>query len=172
MLISFPFLPQSGGNADSYELAALSEVASLDEYESVHGIYPVSHKRQWHGGIHLSPRFVDEPVRAIADGTVPAYRAASSCVEEHDNSFVLLRHETETGQGRSITFYSLYMHLMNHKDLRNKANLLNEMVPFMQTPGDEARRDNTTRGDDAYACVDTAAFFCVHSGNGRFDFEL
>ena len=73
MLISFPFLPASNDNStDPYELAALSEVVNIDDYESVHGVYPVSAGRRWHGGIHLTPKLRDEPVRAIADGTVAA----------------------------------------------------------------------------------------------------
>src|SRR5471030_3013434 len=124
MLISFPFLPGStNGSADSYEQAALSEIVKLDDYESSHGIYPISRDRRWHGGVHLTPKLVNEPVRAIADGTVVAYRVASDSVEGHDTGFVLLKHETETGQERSITFYSLYMHLMNQADMKTKPAL-------------------------------------------------
>jgi predicted chitinase len=43
MLISFPFLPDAGyGSAISDEQAALSEIANLDDYESVHGNYLIS----------------------------------------------------------------------------------------------------------------------------------
>lgn len=114
MIISYPFL----GNEDDYadETEAQSIVVSNDEYECAHGIYPVSYNQRWHGGCHLSPKSTTEPVRAIADGVIVAYRIASDQVvdennKKHHNGFVLLKHRTETGEGRSITFYSLYMHL-------------------------------------------------------------
>jgi predicted chitinase len=146
MLISFPFLPGSAnGSADSYEQAALSEIVGLDDYESPHGIYPISRDRRWHGGVHLTPKIVNEPVRAIADGTVVAYRVASDSLDGHDTGFVLLKHETETGQGRSITFYSLYMHLMSQADLKTKPALRRQLVPLMQAPTGAAQSDGKTK---------------------------
>jgi predicted chitinase len=146
MLISFSFLPGSAnGSADSYEQAALSEIVGLDDYESPHGIYPISRDRRWHGGVHLTPKLVNEPVRAIADGTVVAYRVASDPLEGHDTGFVLLKHETETGHGRSITFYSLYMHLMSQADLKTKPALRRQLVPLMQTPTGAAESDGKTK---------------------------
>jgi len=146
MLISFPFLPGSAnGSADSYEQAALSEIVGLDDYESPHGIYPISRDRRWHGGVHLTPKLVNEPVRAIADGTVVAYRVASDSLDGHDTGFVLLKHETETGQGRSITFYSLYMHLMSQADLKTKPALRRQLVPLMQAPTGAAQSDGKTK---------------------------
>ena len=146
MLISFPFLPGStNGSADSYEQAALSEISGLDDYESPHGIYPISRDRRWHGGVHLTPKLVNEPVRAIADGTVVAYRVASDSLEGHDTGFVLLKHETETGQGRSITFYSLYMHLMNRADMKTKPALRRQLVSLMEAPTAAAQSDGKTK---------------------------
>ncbi|AIY41472.1 hypothetical protein LT85_2314 [Collimonas arenae] len=136
MLISFPFLPEPNA-VTGYELAALAEVAKLDDCESVHGTYPLSYQRSWHGGIHLHPQTIGQPVRAIADGTVVAYRLAGTAVEEgQDNGFVLLKHETETGNGRPITFYSLYMHLANTKDIgHEKDKSRSVMIPLLRQPG-------------------------------------
>jgi predicted chitinase len=146
MLISFPFLPGStNGSADSFEQAALSEIVELDGYESAHGIYPISRDRRWHGGVHLTPKLVNEPVRAIADGTVVAYRVASDSLEGNDTGFVLLKHETETGQGRSITFYSLYMHLMNQADMKTKPALRRQLAPLMQAITGAAQSDGKTK---------------------------
>jgi predicted chitinase len=146
MLISFPFLPgANNGSADAYEQAALNETVNLDDYESAHGIYPISRERRWHGGVHLTPKIVNEPVRAVADGVVVAYRVASESVDGHDSGFVLLKHETETGNGRSITFYSLYMHLMNQADMRTKPELMKQLIPQMQTSTDDALSDGKTK---------------------------
>ena len=146
MLISFPFLPgANNGSADAYEQAALNETVNLDDYESAHGIYPISRERRWHGGVHLTPKFVNEPVRAIADGVVVAYRVASEPLDGHDTGFVLLKHETETGVGRSIMFYSLYMHLMNQADMKTKPELKKQLIPPMQTSTDEAVTDGKTK---------------------------
>jgi hypothetical protein len=146
MLISFPFLPASNDNStDPYELAALSEVVNIDDYESVYGVYPVSAGRRWHGGIHLTPKLRDEPVRAIADGTVVAYRSTSELREGFDSSFILLKHETETGGDRPLTFYSLYMHLKSHKALKVRPMQLRTVVPFMQTATSDVRADGETK---------------------------
>ncbi|WP_322057447.1 hypothetical protein [Paraburkholderia sp. J63] len=91
-----------------------------------HGVFPVTFDRRWHGGIHLVPGTPDEPVRAIADGEVVAHRISQNPISDGhidestgqealntNNGFVLLRHITDTGDGRTITFYSLYMHLLD-----------------------------------------------------------
>lgn len=95
-----------------------------------HGIYPIAFDRRWHCGAHLMPRFQNEPVRAIADGEVVAYRVCQKAITDgsKDESgaealnsnlgFVLLKHSTETGDGRAITFYSLYMHLLDLDGIR------------------------------------------------------
>jgi len=85
----------------------------VDEFELAHGIYPIAFDRRWHCGAHLAP---DEhgPVHAIADGEVIAYRVCQHAMDSGRGNagFVLLRHSTETGEGRRLTFYSLYMHLL------------------------------------------------------------
>src|SRR5450830_916273 len=111
MLISFPYLPEY----DPGTPRQWAEVTTLGHSELlVHGTYPVGEYGCWHGGVHLRQQTVDQPLRAIADGTVVAYRHAPQKLESgEDNSFILLRHETETGNGRPIRFYSLYMHLLD-----------------------------------------------------------
>jgi predicted chitinase len=128
MLISYPFLPvrQASESDDAWE----TRILNLEMLDS--GIYPASLQSAWHGGIHLMDPGGREPVRAIADGTLVAYRLASAKVAPEgvapeagvDNSFVLLRHETETAEadsgdgGNKVVFYSLYMHLMNDADVQ------------------------------------------------------
>ena len=81
------------------------------------GFYPVGVNRFWHGGIHLHG---SEPVRAMWDGEVVAYRVSHELLtgtiddkeQTFSNSFVLLRHTYETPKGAQIKFYSLYMHLL------------------------------------------------------------
>jgi len=110
MLISYPLLPADA--ADQSETARFN--AMLERMQRDRGLYPVTTGNRWHGGIHLSPG--EEPIRAIADGVIVAYRLAPDTLEysghgRFDTSFVLIRHETETGENTRIVFYSLYMHL-------------------------------------------------------------
>jgi predicted chitinase len=126
MIISPPFLPQSG-LASSDETDTDPMMTAVEALEpGYHGVFPVTFDRRWHGGIHLVPGSPDEPVRAIADGEVVAYRVSQNPISDGhidestgqealntNNGFVLLRHVTDTGDGRTITFYSLYMHLLD-----------------------------------------------------------
>ncbi|MGY3041063.1 putative chitinase [Rhodanobacter sp. TND4EL1] len=110
MLISYPILPLPAAHTGESDLDAfLRTYVHPDQ-----GLYPVSRRNRWHGGIHLNPG--TEPIRAIADGDVLAYRCASVTesydgVGNYDTSFVLLKHTTETGDHTPVVFYSLYMHL-------------------------------------------------------------
>ncbi|MDR5736274.1 hypothetical protein QCE47_28705, partial [Caballeronia sp. LZ025] len=103
----------------------------VDEFEiGHHGVYPIAFDRRFHCGIHLNPGTQGaghaEPVRAIADGEVVAYRVCQNAISDgaidattghpklnSNAGFVLLKHTTDTGEGRTITFYSLYMHLLD-----------------------------------------------------------
>lgn len=133
MLISYPFLPARGADTtnDAYEKIIL-DMEMLNA-----GVYPSSREREWHGGIHLQAPNMIEPVRAIADGTIVAYRLNSELTKEReddaegriDNSFVLIKHETEsdslqeasgTEQPVKVVFYSLYMHLMNTGEMKKR----------------------------------------------------
>src|ERR1700754_2568262 len=126
MIISPPFLPQSGltsSNAGDPD----PMMTTVDAYASGNsGIYPVAFDRRWHGGIHFDYAPANEPVRAIADGEVIAYRISQSPISDGhideatgkevlntNTGFVLLRHVTDTGDGRTLTYYSLYMHLLD-----------------------------------------------------------
>jgi hypothetical protein len=130
MIISPPFLPAAGLTvSDPAKPDPMMD--AVDRYElSHHGVYPIAFDRRWHGGLHLVPDDQFEPVRAIADGDVVAYRVSQNAIPDGqkdahgnkvrncNNGFVLLKHTTETGEGRTLTFYSLYMHLM---DIRTMA---------------------------------------------------
>ncbi|RQR64560.1 hypothetical protein DIE18_04980 [Burkholderia sp. Bp9125] len=126
MIISPPFLPASGltSNDASRPDPMMDAVDQLEIGH--HGIYPVAFDRRFHGGIHLAPNEQNEPVRAIADGDVVAYRVCKNALSDgridsttgqpelnSNAGFVLLRHTTDTGDGRTITYYSLYMHLLD-----------------------------------------------------------
>jgi len=94
------------------------------------GAFPVSHSLGWHGGMHIAaPAGANGtlPVRAIADGTVvytrmPTPQPAGPLPTGHpltyrggwtDNGVVVLRHETEIGEGETarVVFFSIYAHL-------------------------------------------------------------
>ncbi|WP_325101030.1 hypothetical protein [Paraburkholderia kururiensis] len=100
---------------------------TVDQFEiGHHGVWPVTFDRRFHCGIHLDPGEQAEPVRAIADGAVVAYRVCRNAISDgrtdpatghavlnSNAGFVLLQHKTDTGDGRAITYYSLYMHLLD-----------------------------------------------------------
>ncbi|WP_341316952.1 hypothetical protein WN982_37170 [Paraburkholderia sp. IMGN_8] len=126
MIISPPFLPVSGLTSnDASKPDPMMD--AVDQFEiGHHGVYPVAFDRRFHCGIHLDPGEQHEQVRAIADGDVVAYRVCKSALSDgttdpttgqpllnSNAGFVLLRHKTDTGDGRSITYYSLYMHLLD-----------------------------------------------------------
>lgn len=90
------------------------------------GAYPVSQAMAWHGGLHIHAPTSDEPVRAIADGTVifrrdgfvagrPGSGNARYDNEDHSTGCVVIRHTTEIGaQGTTpvtVVYYSITQHL-------------------------------------------------------------
>src|SRR5437773_11865626 len=115
MIISPPFLPEAGlESKDPARTDPMMDV--IDGYElGHHGVYRIAFDRRWHCGAHLAPTRQTEPVRAIADGQVIAYLVSRKPITDGRKSsdgsdslnsntgFVLLRHTTETGEGRSIT---------------------------------------------------------------------
>jgi predicted chitinase len=118
MIISPPFLPPSGLTAgDSDAIDPMMD--ALDCFGASHGNYPIGLDRRWHAGLHLVPDDQYLPVRAIADGEVVAFRVCQKPISDGFNNgnsnagFVLLKHTTETGENRKLTFYSLYMHLLD-----------------------------------------------------------
>lgn len=124
MLISPPFIPSqvAGENDDTFINRAMQGGIPGD------GGFPLSFDLNWHGGIHLTaPQegTTTLPVRAIADGTLVYFRQPTdeaSAPADHglryrdqwtDNGCIVLKHETEIGEGAraSVVFYSVYMHL-------------------------------------------------------------
>lgn len=123
MVISPPFLPTSTpGEVDG----AYLDRAMLEGVPGK-GAFPVSHDLNWHGGVHLTaPEEGGKslPVRAIADGTLVYIRQPTPRTNDAthplnyggawtDDGCILLRHETEIGEGgqAQVVFYSLYQHL-------------------------------------------------------------
>lgn len=148
MIISPPFLPSSGVTpvADQINDPMMDIV---DKLELEHGIYPIAFDRRWHTGIHLMPDARNERVRAIADGDVVAYRVCKKAVDDGQGNvnsnagFVLLKHQTDTGDGRSITFYSLYMHLLELDGYAELGVSYNALPEFLRTasPGEAQTAD-------------------------------
>ncbi|GAB7523102.1 M23 family metallopeptidase [Paraburkholderia sp. 2C] len=127
----------------------------VDTYELAHGIYPISFDRRWHCGVHLMPSMQNEAIHAIADGAVVAYRVCQHAYDggsgHHDScaGFVLLRHTTETGDGRMLIFYSLYMHLLDlasYQSVGADAKLLPEFLR-MPAAGDDSAVPTAQSGD-------------------------
>ncbi|MDN6859216.1 M23 family metallopeptidase [Pseudomonas sp. CAN2814] len=129
MIISPPFIPAPvAGETDEAFVERAMPGGNLGD-----GAFPLSFDLNWHGGLHLrAPQENGKnlPVRAIADGTLAYFRAptAKSTEETHalnyrtdrsvgdgwtDNGCIVLRHETEIGEGArsQVVFYSIYMHL-------------------------------------------------------------
>ncbi|RQR33606.1 peptidase M23 [Burkholderia sp. Bp9142] len=108
---------------------------AVDKFECDHGVYPIAFDRRWHCGVHLQPDTKGK-VHAIADGEVVAYRVCQHGIDGgvSHTGFVLLKHTTETGEGRTLTFYSLYMHLLPLAEyLQHSANA-KDMPEFLQMP--------------------------------------
>ncbi|CAB3768260.1 M23 family metallopeptidase [Paraburkholderia humisilvae] len=140
MIISPPFLPSTGLRpADPTVVDPMMDV--VDTYEQAHGIYPIAFDRRWHCGVHLMPAMQNEKVHAIADGVVVAYRVCQHAYDgggrgERDShaGFVLLRHTTETGDGRTLTFYSLYMHLLDLASYQSVSADAKHLPEFLRMP--------------------------------------
>lgn len=82
--------------------------------------YPVNQKVSWHGGIHILGMALN--VQAIMDGTVVYARQKSGKHNQAPLNYqgatqdgcVLIKHTLKLPKGSvSVTFYSLYMHLMD-----------------------------------------------------------
>ncbi|KXU83379.1 hypothetical protein CI15_30295 [Paraburkholderia monticola] len=139
MIISPPFLPESGLTSDD-PTKPDPMTDAVDQFEiGHHGVWPVTFDRRSHCGIHLNPGEQPEPVRAIADGDVVVYRVCKNAISDgtpdsttgqpalnSNAGFVLLKHTTDTGDGRTITYYSLYMHLL---DMTNQEHIAPQSAP-------------------------------------------
>jgi predicted chitinase len=132
MLISYPILPSQVNAAEAENQYEDNSFSSAHEHFD-EGVYPVSFDNRWHGGIHLKPASNTEPIRAIADGVIVAYRFATTPLYTHtdtnktqpcDNGFVLIKHKTESGEGVAVEYYSLYMHLANEESNKKQTLVL------------------------------------------------
>ncbi len=108
---------------------------AADKFELAHGVYPIAFDRRWHCGVHLAPD-THGPVYAIADGEVVAYRVCQHAMDEGNSNagFVLLKHSTETGDGRTLTFYSLYMHLLPLAEYQSFGHDGTRLPEFLRKP--------------------------------------
>ncbi|CAM2197648.1 Predicted chitinase [Paraburkholderia kururiensis] len=144
MIISPPFLPASGlTSTDGSKPDPMMD--AVDKFELAHGIYPVAADRSWHCGAHLAPD-VHGPVHAIADGEVVAYRVCQHAMDEGNGNagFVLLKHSTETGDGRTLTFYSLYMHLLPLAEYHTFGHDGTQLPAFLHKPSGPDTRGKVT----------------------------
>ncbi|HEX7933143.1 MAG TPA: M23 family metallopeptidase [Paraburkholderia sp.] len=134
MIISPPFLPESGlKSSDGSKPDPMMD--AVDKFELAHGIYPIAYDRHWHCGVHLAPSDHGS-VYAIADGEVVAYRVCQHAMDSGNGNagFVLLKHSTETGDGRMLTFYSLYMHLLPLAEYHTFGFDDTSLADFLQKP--------------------------------------
>jgi hypothetical protein len=108
---------------------------AVDAFELAHGIYPIAFDGRWHCGAHLAPD-THGAVHAVADGEVVAYRVCQHATDEGNSNagFVLLKHSTETGDGRPLTFYSLYMHLLPLAEYQSFGHEGERLPEFLRLP--------------------------------------
>jgi hypothetical protein len=171
MIISPPFLPAEGLTTPAEKWKTDPMMDKVDEFELSHsGVFPVAFDRRWHPGMHLVPYGglgQKEPVRAIADGEVVAYRVAKKAITDgtkkadgtddlnSNTGFVLLKHTTDTGEGRTITFYSLYMHLLD---------LVSTQALVPQPQPSQAPQDSSPNALPAWLLADSNG---VQKGSGK-----
>ncbi|KVG29588.1 M23 family metallopeptidase [Burkholderia diffusa] len=144
MIISPPFLPKAGLAAPTGTNPDPG-MDAVDKFECAHGIYPIAFDRRWHCGVHLQPDTKGE-VYAIADGEVVAYRVCQHGIDDGEShtGFVLLKHVTETGEGRTLTFYSLYMHLLPLAEYQQHSADAKTMPEFLRMPSGTVNKGQAT----------------------------
>jgi predicted chitinase len=136
---AFPFLRKGQGKSEkSSPFTDEHEIHRLLADREPSGSYLVSKSGMWHGGIHITEAGagqamdLDAGLRALADGHLIAYRAnraypvsefaapgGGTVRAPYSTGFALLRHTMEFPRGSTLTFYSLYMHLMSREDYAN-----------------------------------------------------
>ncbi len=110
------------------------EYADKEQYPSFRygacnnvGTYPLGAQFNWHGGMHINEDR-NSAIKAIADGTIIAYRLNKEPIETNNglkfsSGFVLIQHQYKSPKGRELTFYSLYNHLMPYNELKEFNNV-------------------------------------------------
>jgi predicted chitinase len=176
MIISPPFLPESRlTSADASKVDPIMD--AVDKFELAHGIYPIAVDRRWHCGVHLAPD-VHGAVYAIADGEVVAYRVCQHAMDSGNGNagLVLLRHSTETGEGRKLTFYSLYMHLLPLAEYQSFGHDGRKLPEFLRKPtGDVAQgavEPAVGGGDNTVRRKDVLGFVGRYEGVAYMHFEI
>lgn len=121
MLISPPFLPQrTASSPDDPWLNLAMNGGGFGE-----GAFPLGADLAWHGGVHLLAPMAGTkrlPVRAMADGTVAHVRQPRKETSDandplnygggwSDNGCVVISHETEIGEGVTVRYFSITLHL-------------------------------------------------------------
>ncbi|MFB0975354.1 MAG: hypothetical protein QMB71_04480, partial [Tolumonas sp.] len=138
LTVKYPFVTTSGQDYRDLD-TLLNDLGTQSG-----GYYLLGANNYWHGGIHItdekfSQHKKDHPVRCMMDGEVIAYRLnrqyptqkwqPKSGLPAKDlkfsNGFCLIKHEYESpavqqegennGKTNKLTFYSLYMHLADHR---------------------------------------------------------
>jgi hypothetical protein len=150
---------------------------AVDKFELAHGIYPIAFDRRWHCGVHLAPDG-HGPVYAIADGEVVAYRVCQHAIDSGSGNagFVLLKHSTETGDGRSLTFYSLYMHLLPLSEYQSFGHDGRRLPEFLRNPTGKvdqgAVEPAVAGGDHTVLRKDVIGFLGRYQGVTYTHFEI
>ncbi|MEX3952925.1 M23 family metallopeptidase [Paraburkholderia sp. EG287B] len=149
----------------------------VDEFELGHGIYPIASDRSWHCGIHLAPD-THGAVHAIADGEVVAYRVCQHAMDSDNGNagFVLLKHSTETGDGRTLTFYSLYMHLLplaEYQSFGHDGKLLPEFLRKPSGPDTQGKVTPAAKGSgQTVRRKDVIGYLGRYQGVTQLHFEI
>jgi hypothetical protein len=139
---SFPFPGNEGASADegTYLGAPGGQEGALARTDD--GYFPIGANSLWHGGIHFdshSAATLDQEsgVRCIRDGEVVAYRVdgeyphiefSTGVRALYSRGFTLVKHTLELPDGEpdqrpKLTFYSLYMHLLDFKAYKDDEKL-------------------------------------------------
>ncbi|WP_043202084.1 M23 family metallopeptidase [Paraburkholderia acidipaludis] len=176
MIISPPFLPQlDPSKLDPAKSDPMMD--AVDEFELFHGIYPIAFDRRRHCGIHLAPD-MHGPVYAIADGEVVAYRVCQHAIDPDSShvGFVLLKHMAETGDGRKLTFYSLYMHLLPLAEYHTFGYDAKGLADFLHMPTGDAQKGKVTqavKGDGKKVRrKDILGYLGCYEGRTHLHFEI
>ncbi|SIT49894.1 conserved hypothetical protein [Paraburkholderia piptadeniae] len=183
MIITFPFeddpyysAPQPVSYTQSNS-AALTTPALVKKYLDLArsvagGVFPVGTNRFWHGGVHLKGT---KPVRAVADGTIVAYRLDTDYTDsaldalikssappappsmskpapprQFSGSFVLIRHECEKNNGANPVNRNTGAHFYSLYANLMPARQLHDkaLLPPFATTGENILLVSALRGDE------------------------